>query len=49
MWSKVKTYLRGAKARTKETLWEATARALDTITSEDTAAWFKHCGVGIIN
>lgn len=48
MWSKVKTYLRAAKARTKEALWEATARALDSVTSQDTAGWFKHCGVGII-
>jgi transposase len=49
MWSKVKTYLRAVKARTKEALWEATAHALDTITPGDTAGWFKHCGVCIIN
>lgn len=49
MWSKVKAYLRAAKARSKEALWKATARALDTVTSEDATAWFRHCGVGIIS
>jgi transposase len=49
MWSKVKAYLRAAKARSKEALWKAAARALDTVTSQDAAAWFRHCGVCIIN
>lgn len=48
MCSKVKTHLRAAKARSKEALWEATARALDAVTSQDAAAWFRHCGVCVI-
>ena len=47
MWSKVKTYLRAIKARSKEGLWEAIGEALDTVTKEDSEAWFKHCCVGI--
>lgn len=44
MWSKVKTYLRKAKARTSNALLRAIARALRTITAEDAAGWFQHCG-----
>ena len=43
-WSKVKQFLRTAGARTRESLEEAIARALDTITPHDAAHWFKHCG-----
>jgi transposase len=42
--SKVKTHLRKAAARTKEALVEAIAQALSTITPEDAAGWFAHCG-----
>jgi transposase len=49
MWSKVKTYLRAIKARSKEGLWEAIGHALDTVTKEDSEAWFRRCCVGIIN
>jgi len=49
MWSKVKEYPRAAKARSKEALWEATARALETVTSQDAAAWFRRRGVCIRN
>jgi transposase len=44
MFSKVKTFLRGAKARTKEMLFEAIAAALETINSEELFAWFRGCG-----
>ena len=44
MWSKVKAFLRKAKARTEETLIEAIADALRTITPNDCIGWFKHCG-----
>jgi transposase len=48
MWSKVKTLLRAAKARTEEELLEATARALERITPSDAHAWFRHCFVSTI-
>ena len=43
-WSKVKTYLRQAKARTREALEAALKQALLTITEADARAWFTHCG-----
>lgn len=49
MWSKIKTYLRTVKARSKESLWEAIGQALNTITKKDAEAWFRRCFVGIIN
>lgn len=44
MWSKVKTLLRQAKARTRETLKAAIRAALRKITAMDAAAWFIHDG-----
>jgi transposase len=44
--SKVKTLLRKAKARSFEVLVEATGRALSAVTKEDTRAFFTHCGYG---
>jgi len=44
MWSKIKTYLRKAKARTSRALLRAIGRALRTITAADAAGWFQHCG-----
>ena len=43
-WAKVKSYLRRVAARTVETLQQALAPALDTITVQDAAAFFRHCG-----
>jgi transposase len=43
-WSKLKTFLRAAKARTRETLEDAIRTALDTITAADARNWFLHCG-----
>jgi transposase len=43
-WSKIKTYLRQAKAGTIEVLMEAIKQALATITAADACAWFAHCG-----
>ncbi len=43
-WSKLKTCLRGIKARTREALDQAVALAIDTITTADATAWFEHCG-----
>ena len=46
-WSKFKQYLRAAKARTREALDQVVSEALKTITAENAAAWFRHCGYGI--
>jgi transposase len=46
-WSKLKTFLRAAKARTREALDEAITRAFATITADDAAAWFTHSGYAI--
>jgi transposase len=43
-WSKIKTYLRKAKARTREALEVALKEALLEITKADAQAWFVHCG-----
>ncbi len=42
--SKVKTFLRRAGARTHEALQEAICRALLTVTAQDARGWFRHCG-----
>lgn len=44
MWSKVKAFLRKTKARTQPTLIQGITDALATVTREDCAGWFKHCG-----
>jgi transposase len=43
-WSKIKTFLRCAKARTVEALMTALKEALDTVTTTDIRGWFAHCG-----
>lgn len=43
-WSKIKTQLRAAGARTQCRLRSALKQALSQITKRDAAAWFKHCG-----
>ena len=45
-WSKFKQFLRSVKARTKETLDQAVTDALNTITPQNAAAWFRHSGYG---
>jgi transposase len=46
-WSKIKSHLRGAKARTREHLEEALAAALRLVTKADIRGWFKHCGYSL--
>jgi transposase len=46
-WSKLKTALRTAKARTREVLEQAIAHALATITVSDAHSWFQHCGYAL--
>jgi transposase len=43
-WSKIKTFLRAAKARTREALEAAIKQAIATVTESDAHAWFTHCG-----
>lgn len=49
MWSKVKSYLRSAKARTQEELLRAIAKALAEVRPEDTRGFFSDSVVGIIS
>lgn len=44
MWSKIKSFLRKVKARTKESLFEAIGDALNLVTQSDVLGWFKECG-----
>jgi transposase len=44
MWSKVKQILRGLKARTREELFDAVAKALSMVNENDARGWFKSCG-----
>jgi transposase len=46
-WSKIKAYLRGAKARTREHLEKALAAAIGLVTKADIRGWFKHCGYSL--
>jgi transposase len=43
-WSKLKTKLRQAQARTREALEEALYSVIDWITRHDAKRWFNHCG-----
>jgi transposase len=44
MWSKIKEFLRAAKARTFDTLVAAIGNALKRITAQDAHGWFESCG-----
>jgi transposase len=46
-WSKIKTSLRKAKARTVEALEQALKEAFASITESDARAWFAHCGYAV--
>jgi transposase len=48
MWSKVKTLLRAAGARSHSALLRALAQALAAVTADDTRNWFAHCGYSFI-
>jgi transposase len=43
-WAKVKSYLRRVAAHTVGALQQALAPALDSITAQDAASFFRHCG-----
>jgi transposase len=44
LFSKLKAYLRDAKARSSDALYEALGDGLRTVTAEDIAGWFRSCG-----
>jgi len=46
-WSKIKTYLRAAKARTREALEEALKEALRLVSAKDAIGWFASCGYSL--
>lgn len=46
-WSKLKTCLRTARARTREQLDAALKNAIDWITPDDARNWFEHCGYAL--
>jgi transposase len=48
MWSKVKAYLRKAKARDPETLYQSIGRAMAQVTLHDIQNWFASCGYSLI-
>lgn len=47
-WSKLKTFLRKAGARTRNELERAIGQGLDTISSQDALHWCRHCGYQLI-
>lgn len=42
--SKLKSVLRRANARSRDALWEALSAAIASVTSSDAIGWFTHCG-----
>jgi transposase len=44
MWSKIKSLLRAAEARTPADLVQAIGRALAQVTPQDALGWFTSCG-----
>ena len=44
MWSKVKAYLETLAARDRQALLNAIAEAHDTVTADNAAHWYAHCG-----
>ena len=47
LWSKIKSGLRRAQARTIEELGAALNKGLELITLNDCRAWFEHCGYSV--
>ena len=48
-WSKIKAYLRKAKARSGESLYQAIAEGLALISDRDAKGWFEHAGYTLSN
>ena len=49
LWSKLKSFLKKAKARTLETLEDAIKEALNYISIDDIQSWFKHDGYVVVD
>ena len=49
LWSKMKSFLRKAKARTIEALMDSIKEALDYISLKDIESWFKHDGYDVVS
>ena len=47
MWSKLKEWLRSAKARSEPLLVEQIGKALEQVTPDDARGWFRSCGYAI--
>ena len=45
--SKIKSLVRKAEARTREALVEAIGRAISAVSAQDARGFFEHCGYGI--
>ena len=48
-WSKIKTALRAAAARTIETLTTTLSDAAANVTADDAVGWFQHCGYKLVS
>jgi transposase len=48
-WSKIKTTLRAAAARTVEALTTALSNAAANVTADDAVGWFQHCGYKLVS
>jgi len=46
-WSKIKTALHSAAARTLDALNDTLPAVLNTVTAQDAQGWFRHCGYAI--
>jgi len=46
-WSKLKTALRAAEARTSDELEKSLAKAIKFVTIADIQGWFTHCGYSV--
>jgi transposase len=46
-WGKLKAWLRGMKARTREALDQALTTILPRISNQDAKGWFAHCGYSL--
>ena len=46
VFSKLKTLLRKTAARTRESLWNAVGRLLDSLSPAECANYIRHCGYG---
>lgn len=44
MWAKIKTILKEMRGRMEDELMQAIKEALEEVSQEDIAAWFRHCG-----